>query len=337
MLKKNVYICFLSIIISLASYAQTSSIPDWENPFLVSLNTEKPHVTMLPFDSEAKALKNLWSESTNYLSLNGTWKFSFADNPMQAPRDFFLDSYNYSDWKNIEVPSTWEVQGYSYPIYVNVRYEFFTQNPIPPQVPHNYNPVGSYLKEFSIPQDWDNKQVLIHLGAVKSFFYIWLNGKYLGFSKDSKTPAEFDLTPYLRKGNNRLALQVYRWNDGSYLECQDMWRMSGINRDVYLFAKPQLNIRDFFVHAGLTDNYTNGLLNIDLLMEDKRMESFGKSSIQVKLYDPEKPGTALFSESIQLAAGKLQNDSIRFSRKITAPKLWSARDSQPLPAYLNPS
>lgn len=314
----------LILLITSLSSAQNRTIPDWENPGKVSFNTETPHVTMIPFDSEAKALRNNWKESAFYQCLNGTWKFSFSDNIETAAVGFYEPGFDYSAWKNIEVPSTWEVQGYSYPIYVNSSYEFYPDNPVPPHVPYHYNPVGSYLKTFTLPHDWTGKQVIIHFGAVKSFFYAWLNGNYLGFSKDSKTPAEFNLTPYLKDGENILALQVLRWNDGSYLECQDMWRMSGINRDVYLYAKPDVNISDFFVNAGLTDSYANGLLAIDTRIANPDRIKGTAYTLQYKLYDAAEPVKPILSEDLRIQLKGNPYDSLHLEKVVPSAKQWSA-------------
>ena len=323
-MRKNLFLLVLIFLFSFPVFSQNSSFPDWENPQLVSFNTEKPHVTMIPFDTEAKAIANQWPESGWYKSLNGKWKFSFSDNPASAPSGFFEPGFNAETWKDIEVPSTWEVQGYGYPIYVNTRYEFFTDHPLPPHVPYDYNPVGSYLSSFTLPESWKSKRVIIHFGAVKSFFYIWLNGKYLGFSKDSKTPAEFDLTRYLSEGRNTLALQVFRWNDGSYLECQDMWRMSGINRDVYLVAEPGVYIRDFFAEAGLTDGYTNGLLKLDISMANPDSVRFQGTKLGIRLYNAASPGKPVLEEFLPVDMQQKTSDSLHLEAKIPQPEQWTA-------------
>ena len=159
------------------------------------------------------------------------------------------------------MPSTIEIQGYGYPVYVNSPYEFnHLMKPDPPKVPQDYNPVGSYFRDFTLPENWKGRQVFLHFGAVKSFCYIYLNDKQIGMGKDGKTPIELNITPYLREGKNNLGIEVFRWSDGTYLECQDMWRMSGINRDVFLYSTPVTRIRDFFAKGELFDNYTHGWL-----------------------------------------------------------------------------
>ncbi|HOW31403.1 MAG TPA: glycoside hydrolase family 2 TIM barrel-domain containing protein [Bacteroidales bacterium] len=313
-------ICAWVLLLNSAT-AQQKAVNDWENPAITSVDTEKPHVTMIPYAGENQARANDWNSSPFFKSLNGQWKFSFADNPDLAVKDFWKNGYDYSGWKNIDVPSTWEVQGYSYPIYVNIRYEFFTNNPNPPFVPKDYNPTGSYITTFSVPDNWKDKQVFLHFGAVKSFFYLWINGEYVGLSKDSKTPAEFNITKYLKSGENKLAMQVLRWSDGSYLECQDMWRMSGINRDVYLFAKPATYIRDFFANGSLINNYSDGLLKLTVYFGNADKNVKGQK-LRVSLFD-ENFSKPLFSETTDLASA-ISTDSIYIEKTVMNPLKWSA-------------
>jgi beta-galactosidase len=323
-MRNRIYVLTAVLLTSIipALFAQQKSVNDWENPALTSVNTEKPHVTMIPFAGETQVLKNDWIESPYYKKLNGQWYFSFADNPGAASKDFWKNGFDFSAWKTIEVPSTWEVQGYGYPIYVNSDYEFFTDNPNPPLVPHDYNPTGSYITTFTLPENWNNKQVFLHFDAVKSFFYLWINGEYVGLSKDSKTPAEFNITKYLTKGENKIAMQVLRWNDGSYLECQDMWRMSGINRDVYLFATPNQYIRDFFAVGSLTNNYKDGLLKLTVRFGNQN-GTFNGNKLKVSLFG-KNSSASLFSETIDLSAVNDKQDSIYFEQPVPDPLKWSA-------------
>ncbi len=303
--------------------AQQNSAPDWENPETPSFNTGKPHVTYIPYDTEDKAVKNSPVTSSFYQLLNGKWKFKLSDNYTQVPSGFNQPGFDASSWALIDVPSTWEVQGYSYPIYVNIPYEFYTKNPLPPHVPYDYNPVGTYLTPISLPAGFKGKNVFIHFGAVKSFFYIWLNGKYIGFSKDSKTPAEFDLTPYLKEGSNLLALEVFRWSDGSFLECQDMWRMSGINRDVYVYSRPETYIRDFFIKGNLKDNYMNGNLEIDILFNKLMPETSKGQKLMVNLYERNNPVKPISTDIIPMSS-LLGKDSLHYEKFIPGVKKWTA-------------
>jgi beta-galactosidase len=263
-MSRNILITSLFIIWSFCTYSQRdrSFPPELENPEIVGINKEPAHSTSIPFPDISSAIANLWSNSPYFKSLNGYWKFNWVEKPSNRPANFFKPDYDDKDWKDIQVPSNWETQGYGVPIYVNSDYEF-SLNPQPPLVPHDNNPVGSYRTTFTVPAAWNKMQVFLHFGDVKSAMYVWLNGQYVGFSKGSKLPAEFNITKYLKSGDNLLAVQVYRYSDGSYLECQDFWRISGIERDVYLYATPQLHIRDYFVKSDLRNNYKDGYLSID--------------------------------------------------------------------------
>ncbi len=266
---------------------------DWENPAALHAGTEAPRATFVPFPDAASALRLGPKESPRYLSLNGPWKFHWSPRPADRPLDFWKPSTDVSGWKETPVPSNWMFQGYDIPIYVNSSYEF-APNPKPPLVPHDHNPVGSYRRTFTVPSGWDGMQVYLHFGAVKSFFYVWVNGEKVGFSKDSKTPAEWNITRFLKPGENVVAAEVYRWSDGSYLECQDFWRLAGIERDVYLYAAPKIRIRDFEVRAGLDAANRNGLLEVtvDLAAYDaggRLTDSVDRwlSPVSLKLLDAE--------------------------------------------------
>lgn len=238
-------------------------------PEVVSVNRMPMRATAFAFESKQLAQQRDKRNSSFFLSLNGQWKFNWVQDPNKRPLDFFKDNYNDKGWNEIKVPANWELNGYGLPIYVNQPYEFAGHqkmhaklNP-PYDIPVDNNPVGSYRKKIVIPEQWKGHQVFIHLGAVKSAFFIWVNGEKVGYSEDSKLPAEFDITRYVKEGENLIALQVYRWSDGSYLECQDMWRISGIEREVYLYATPKIDIRDFKVVTTLENGYKDGVLQIE--------------------------------------------------------------------------
>ena len=273
-LKINTLFLILALI-NVSTYSQQPFPAELENPKMFDQNKEKPHATLLPFENAKQVIKNNWNDSPYYKLLNGTWKFNWVKNPADRPGDFFKPGYDVSGWDDIPVPSNWELQGYGIPIYVNIPYEFADQRfppltemkngPEPPRVPHNYNPVGSYRRTFTIPANWKGREVYIHFGAVKSAMFLWVNGKKVGYSQGSKTPAEWDITTYVKTtGKNVLAVQVFRWSDGSYLECQDVWRISGSEREVYLFSTHLIHIRDFVVHAGRDDQDVNGTLKVEV-------------------------------------------------------------------------
>ncbi len=257
-------------------------LPEWQNPDVMEVNREDPHATRFSFDSYSQALQGDKHASSNYLTLNGSWRFHWSDHPDARPVDFYKTTFDDSDWDLIEVPSNWEMKGYGYPIYSNTSYEW-TLNPQPPEIPTDHNPVGSYRKTFSVPGGWEDKQIYIHFGAVKSAFYLWINGEKVGYSQGSKTPAEFNITSYLTDGENQVAVEVYRWSDGSWLECQDFWRISGIEREVYLEARPGIQIYDFFCKSGLNSDYKTGLLELDVEVRNVSGKAGGTCMIEASL------------------------------------------------------
>ena len=259
----------------LAEQNRTSLI---QQPDVFRIGQRKPHAHFVPFPSVSSFLDAGREASPFYLSLNGKWRFFFAQSAVPSFDDFINVDYDDHQWDLIDVPSNWELQGYHFPIYVNDRYPF-PKNP--PYVPLANNPVGRYRHIFIIPKHWQNRRVFITFEAVKAASFFWVNGIFLGYNQGSKTPIEFDLTSYLVEGENLLAMEVYRWSSGSYLECQDMWRISGIERKVYLWSVPQVHISDFFVNAGLCRQYTDGMLNFTLSIEtfQKNLSSYPDWSI----------------------------------------------------------
>ncbi|HSA95259.1 MAG TPA: glycoside hydrolase family 2 TIM barrel-domain containing protein, partial [Acidobacteriota bacterium] len=307
----------LGFILLAAAFALSQTGPeDWENPRLVSSGTEPARATFVPFPDAASALKLAPKESPRYLSLNGPWKFRWSTRPADRPLDFWKPAADVSGWAETPVPSDWMFQGYDYPIYVNSSYEF-ARNPKPPFVPHDPNPVGSYRRSFTVPADWTGMEVYLHFGAVKSFFYLWVNGEKVGLSKDSKTPAEFDITRFLKPGENVIAAEVYRWSDGSYLECQDFWRLAGIERDVYLYAAPKTRIRDYEVRAGLDGTYRNGTLEVTVELQTAEGAPTGLPAVGLALYDPA-------GKAVKKGAATLDGTTARFATSLAAVRRWSA-------------
>jgi beta-galactosidase len=240
---------------------QEKSPADWENPEVFQINKEKPRASFVPFPNKKSATKDELFFSEFVLSLNGIWDFHLSNTPSERPFYFFKDDYNIKDWDKITVPSNWELENFDIPIYTNVKYP---HKQTPPTIQKHYNPVGSYKRTFNIPDAWKSKEVYLHFGAVSSAFYVWVNEQKVGYSEDSKTPAEFNITPYLKKGKNTIAVEVYRWSDASYLEDQDFWRLSGITRNVYLLARNKQHIKDFRVIADLDKTYNNGLFELSV-------------------------------------------------------------------------
>ena len=302
--------------------------PDWENPDVVGINKEPGHCTLIPYSDIETAIKADRKASRFYKSLNGNWKFHWVKKPADRPLNFYESSYDVSTWAQIPVPSNWQMHGYGIPIYLNVPYPF---PPNPPYIPHDYNPVGSYRRGFTISEEWKNRQIFLHFDGVKSAFYLWVNGQKVGYSQDSMTPAEFNITQYLKSGENILAVEVYRWSDGSYLEDQDMWRLSGIYRNVYLFATPQVHIRDFFVRTDLDDRYIDATLMIRPKITNFTDQSLEGWTIEAQLYDPETepvlPQPLSRTVSSIIDEKYPQRDNVKFAlleHKVSNPKKWSA-------------
>ena len=266
---------------------ESNNIPDWENSNIFSVGKELAHSTLIPFESVDEALGK-WEDSPYFRSLNGNWKFNWVKSPEEKPTDFYKEDFKVNNWEEIDVPSNWQMRGYGIPIYTNVKYPYSINIKNIPKIDYNYNPVGSYRRNFEIPSNWKGREVFIHFAGVKSAFYVWVNGRKVGYSQGSMTPAEFNITKYLKNDNNILAVEVYRWSDGSYLEDQDMWRFSGIYRDVFLFSTPKVHIRDFFALCELDENHEHATLKVKVKIYNFGKENVEQSKIEISLLDDEK-------------------------------------------------
>lgn len=231
---------------------------EWENPVKYEWNKEQPHTDFMIYDRSGDAIKDEYELSPWYKSLNGKWKFIYSPAIDKSEKQFYRMDLSSDYWSDIEVPSNWELQGFGEPIIRNIQYVF---SPNPPYVDVE-NPVGTYRKTFTVPSNWQNKEVMLHFGSITGYAQIYVNAQKVGMTKASKTPAEFNVTNYLKEGENVLAVQVYRWHDGSYMEDQDFWRLTGIERDVFLQAYPKLTIWDFFLKSSLDGAYKNGIFNV---------------------------------------------------------------------------
>lgn len=251
--------------------AQEDLKPYYKNPSVVAVNKEYPRTQFMTFTSPENALTKKFKESNYYQSLNGTWKFFFAKNEKRLPKNVVDSATNTSQWKDITVPGNWELQGFGTAIYVNHPYEFQERNPKthlpkhkPPYLPED-NPVGVYRRDINIPAEWlENRIIFLNLDGAKSGVYVYINGHEVGYSEDSKNPAEFRINQYVKPGINKLAIKIYRWSTGSYLESQDFWRISGIERDVYLWSQPKVSLRDFEVQSTLDNAYKNGIFRLNM-------------------------------------------------------------------------
>ncbi len=294
--------------------------PDWENPQMIGRNKEHARATSVAFADSATALAMDPTASPWYQSLNGDWSFHWSPNPAQRPQDFYLPDFDVSTWDSIPVPANWQLHGYGYPIYTNIRYAW--GDPDPPRVPHDFNPVGSYRRSFSVPDDWSDRQVFVHFAGVNSAFYLWVNGQEVGYSQGSRTPAEFNITDHLVAGENVLAVEVYRYSDGSYLECQDFWRISGIFRDVYLWAAGDLDIRDFEIQIDLDDAYRDAVLGIDIHVRNFASEARSVTVTGTVFDSQERPYIDDLTATAEIAAGG--ETTVRLDRQVTDPLKWSA-------------
>ncbi len=257
------FVCF--ILFTTTVSAQSKSIPYWQDIQVVAVNKELPRSSFMTYPDRSTAITSRFENSPYYLLLNGTWKFFFTDRYKELPENITDPSVNTASWYDITVPGNWEVQGHGVAIYTNHGYEFKARNPEPPLLPED-NPVGVYRRDIEIPAGWEGRDIYLHIAGAKSGTYVYLNGEEVGYSEDSKNPAEFHINKFLKPGKNVLTLKIFRWSTGSYLECQDFWRISGIERDVFIYSQPKTAIHDFRVISTLDDQYKDGIfkLAIDL-------------------------------------------------------------------------
>lgn len=329
MSRRTLFLCFLCFALAARVPAQTSTstAPDWENPHVFGIDKEPPRANYTPYAGPAEAL----SKQTTSLveSLDGNWKFHWVKSPELRPVDFYKPDYDVSGWKEIPVPSNWEMEGYGTPIYTNITYPFKRDFPRVTETPDDHSwtaysqrdPVGSYRREFTVPESWNGREVYLLFAGVNSAYYVWINGQRVGYSQDARMTAEFDITHQLRPGKNIIAVEVYRWCDGSYLEDQDFWRMSGIFRDVTLMARTSVHLRDFQVKTPFDAAYQNATLS--LTAEIQNLDAHrSAASLEAKLMDASGATILTVSRKIKIAGGK--EAQVEIARPVTAPKKWSA-------------
>jgi beta-galactosidase len=339
---------FAFVCLVLACLTGNSQVigPELEDPEITGVNTLPPHVWAIPFPdiksfSNQKPLESPWCKV-----LNGNWKFFWSRNPLERPVDFYKQDYNISSWKEIPVPSDWQMYGYDYPIYTNIQYPFHADPPMnvkdlnkpdmrdlqanenpskanPPYIPKEFNPVGSYKYNFSVPSDWKGKRIVLHFDGVNSAAYYWLNGVKLGYSEDAKTPVEFDITDKLIAGDNTLAVEVYRWSDGSYLEDQDFFRLSGIERDVFIYATPKVHMYDYFVQTDLANNYTDADLSVSVDLNNY-MPNLAAGSYTLDLRLEDKNGKEVVASSQKVTISGKASTTVTFKETIKNPLKWTA-------------
>lgn len=317
-----------------AEALKTTSHNDWENERIYAINKEEGRATFIPFANSEEmkadpAYTRPWerTRSSRYLLLNGNWKFNWVKQPSERPVDFYKTSYDVSGWKEIPVPSNWEMHGYGTPIYTNITYPIrnnppFIQGQRGYTVEKEPNAVGSYRREFALPADWKDKEVFIHFDGIYSAAYVWINGKKVGYSQGSSNDAEFRITPYVKAGNNTVAVEVYRWCDGSFLEDQDMFRLSGIHRDVYLVASPKVRLRDIHLTSQISDRLDKAELKVktDVHNYGKKVQ---EATVRVSLLNTEgKPVSSFIIPTGKITGG--QENVCEGTTTIRDPRLWSA-------------
>lgn len=308
------WLVVLIAAIPFLSHAQ-SSLP-WEDPAVFAVNKERPRATALPYPSTELAVKDVYTSSPFYQSLNGNWKFRWVPRPADRPADFYKENFDVSSWKDFPVPGNWETNGYGTPIYTNITYPF-PKNP--PLIDHSDNPVGSYKRSFELPQQWNGRRVFLHFESGVAAMYIWINGKQVGYSEDAKNPAEFEITDFVRPGRNNIAIEAYRWSDGSYMEDQDMWRLSGFDRSIYLYSTAPTRIRDFFVRTIFTnDQLTKATLQVDWQVD--RKDIAGRNNLEIQLLDAE---GRVVVKKVATVNGTGTEINGMLSAAVSSPRLWS--------------
>ena len=308
--------CFMQAVV----FGQVNfTFNEWRDPSVFRVGTLPQVAFSIPFANEQQAVADGWLRSDNVLPLNGTWKFNFVNRFADRATGFEKPDFNAAEWADIKVPADWQMEGFDVPIFANITYPWRKANP--PFIPENFTPVGSYRRSFNVPATWQNQRVELHFGGVNSAFYVWVNGQPVGYAEDSKMEAAFDVSKYVHAGKNVIAVQVLRFADGSYLEDQDFWRLSGIERDVYLVATPQVYVHDMKFSTDFRDGFATGILKsmISLDNQSKRMIT---ASVEVKLLDQNKKQVAVTSQKISIAPSAMDNATAELT--IKNPLLWSA-------------
>ncbi len=313
-----IFLHVLFLFLSSTLQAQeTSEKHFWENQAIYEENQIAPHAYKIAYTSIEAAKKNEKNDCQNFLLLNGTWDFKWYEKPGSATENFLKPDFETSNWEKIKVPSNWQMEGYGHPKFRNVSLSFESN---PPKIPDYYNPTGLYRKNIDIPAHWKDKEILLRMEGVKAASYYWLNGHYIGYNQGSFEPAEFNVTKYVQPGNNLLAVKVLRFCDGTYLENQDMWRLSGIFRDVALFAVPKVHIRDYYITTDLDDNYLNATLNIELSIKNAKKSAISNYAVKATLLD-DTENTNINKTGIAVAAEATKN--ILLSAEVASPRKWS--------------
>jgi beta-galactosidase len=297
-----------SFILAGVGFCSAQPLHDWENPKVLQVGTAEPHATFFAYPSAESARRNLREQSPWFTLLNGDWKFNWNAKPADRPRSFYQQGFDDAGWDTIVVPANWEMEGYGKPLYSNRTYPFPKDAP---NIPDDDNPVGSYRRWFEVPDDWKGRETFLNFDGVKSAFYVWVNGEKVGYSQGSRTPAEFNITQWVKPEKNLVALEVYRWCDGSYLEDQDFWRLSGIFRDVYLTSRPVTHVRDIAVVTDLDDAYQDATLKVDVEFAGNR----AGHSVEVLLLD---------KDGEKVVQGEIAGAESSLTLPVANPRKWNA-------------
>lgn len=302
-------------------------LPYWQDVNVVRVNKEYPRTQFMTYPNKMEALNTRFEESQYYIPLNGTWKFYFVDGYKQLSENITDSTVSLAGWKDIRVPGNWELQGFGTPIYVNHPYEFVERDPrthlpkmAPPWLPEE-NPVGVYRREIEIPAGWNNREIFLTIDGAKSGVYVYINGKEVGYSEDSKTSAEFRINKYVKPGKNSLVLKIFRWSTGSYLECQDFWRISGIERDVFLWSQPKTSLRDFRVKSTLDDSYQNGIFELETTVSNYGPGA-SYADVTFELLDPS--GKSVATETKPVSVQGNGENAIHFSAELPGVATWTS-------------
>ncbi|WP_366646827.1 sugar-binding domain-containing protein, partial [Bacteroides sp.] len=294
--------------------------PYWQDVQVVAVNKEYPRTAFMTYDSKATALTGKFENSKYYRLLNGTWKFYYVEAYKDLPENITNPTTSTASWKDIKVPGNWELQGHGVAIYTNHGFEFKPKNPQPPQLPEA-NPVGVYRRDIDIPADWDGRDIYLHLAGAKSGVYVYLNGQEVGYSEDSKSAAEFLINKYIKPGKNVLTLKIFRWSTGSYLECQDFWRISGIERDVFIYAQPKAALKDFRIQSTLDDTYKDGRFALSTDLSNHRSEGTNLSLVY-ELLDKQGKVVATDEKTAFVPAGEVR--SLSFEKTLPNIQTWTS-------------
>ena len=323
---KYLSISLLVVIFSTANSFSQKLFPEnvydfLENPAITQVNQERGHKLFVSYDSFSKAIQNDWTNSPNFHSLNGDWKFNWSVNEQQSPRNFFELNFDDKSWSNIKVPGNWETQGFGDLMFRNTKHPFELT---PPNVPKDYNPVGSYRKTFTLPAGWKSKQVFLHIEAASSASFVWVNGHEVGYNTGAFEPSEYNIGKYLKPGKNTISVRVFKYSAGTYLEDQDFWRLSGLFRDVYLVATPDVHIRDFVVTTDFDKGYKDATLSLSADIKNRNSQTQQNYKLVATLFDKNaKPvGKPMQFDNKQLNGN--ENKTLKQDVKVTAPLKWSA-------------